>query len=422
MESPCDYKIALNYRAISQRRIRDAILDADTSGAMIGAMNHELGQGTGPLKGVKVVEIAGIGPAPHACMILADLGADVIRIERPGGDPLGGGKRDVLTRGRPTVVLDLKNADGVRIVLELVEQADVLVEGMRPGTAERLGFGPADCHARNPALVYARMTGWGQDGPLSQVAGHDLNFIAITGALHGMGQDATRPHFPGNLVGDFGGGSTYLVIGVLAALLEARLSGQGQVVDAAIVDGTAHINAITSTLIGFGLASGHRASGLLGGGAPFYDIYETADGQHVSVGALEPQFYAELVRRLELDLPDRNDPANWPAIRTALTQRFKEKTQAEWSATFDGTDACVAAIVPLAEAPEHPHLKARGTFIEQGGVVQPAPAPRFSRTPPSLSLAPSAPGSHTRDALTAWGIDGVDDLLASGVAVQADAE
>ncbi len=381
-------------------------------------MTYELGRGTGPLKGVKVVEIAGIGPGPHACMILADLGADVIRIERPGGDPLGGGRHDVLTRGRPSVALDLKNEAAADVVLDLVAQADVLVEGMRPGTAERLGFGPADCHARNPTLVYGRMTGWGQEGPWSRAAGHDMNYIAITGALHGLGQDPDRPHFPSNLLGDFGGGSTYLVIGVLAALLEARLSGEGQVVDAAIVDGTAHLNAMTAAFIGAGSFTEERAANLLDGGTPYYDIYETADGEHMSVGALEPQFYAELVRRLELDLPDRNDLANLPAIRAALTTRFKDKTQAEWSAIFDGSDACVAAIVPLADAPRHPHLEARSTFVEQDGVVQPAPAPRFSRTPSSLSMSPGGPGARTREALTAWGIDGVDALIDSGVAVQ----
>ncbi|HXH80621.1 CaiB/BaiF CoA-transferase family protein [Nocardioides sp.] len=382
-------------------------------------MSYQLGRGTGPLRGVKVVEIAGIGPGPHACMILADLGADVIRIDRPGGQPFDSGTRDVLTRGRPSVAMDLKQPAAVAVVLDLVARADVLVEGMRPGAAERLGLGPEQCHERNPALVYGRMTGWGQDGPWSQTAGHDMNYIAITGALHGLGQDSARPHFPGNLLGDFGGGSTYLVIGVLAALLEARLSGQGQVVDAAIVDGTAHLNAISSTFAALGLASDRRASGLLDGGAPYYELYETADGEHMSVAALEPQFYAELVRRLELDLPDRDDPANFPAIRVALSARFKEKTQAEWSAVFEGTDACVAGVVSLTQAPTHPHLAARGTFVEQEGVVQPAPAPRFSRTPSTLSMAPGGPGAQTREALTVWGIEDVDALIHSGAAVQA---
>jgi alpha-methylacyl-CoA racemase len=381
-------------------------------------MSAELGQGTGPLRGVKVVEVAGIGPGPHACMILADLGADVIRVERPGGSMFGGGARDVLTRSRPSVAMDLKHPDAVATVLDLVEQADVLVEGMRPGATERLGLGPEDCWARNPRLVYGRMTGWGQDGPLAHAAGHDMNYVAITGALHGLGQDPDRPHFPSNLLGDFGGGSTYLVIGVLAALLEARVSGQGQVVDAAIVDGTAHLNAMQSTLLATGLASERRRSGLLDGGAPFYDVYETADGKHLSVGALEPQFYDELVRLLELDLPDRDDVASFPAIREALAARFKERTQAEWAELFDGTDACVAPILPPSEAARHPHLVARGTFVERDGVVQPAPAPRFSRTPPSVSTSPGGPGAQTREALTAWGITDVDALLESGAAVQ----
>lgn len=385
-------------------------------------MTYELGRGTGPLRGVKVVEIAGIGPGPHACMILADLGADVIRVERPGGDLLGAGRHDVLTRGRPSVALDLKHPDAVATVLDLVEQADVLVEGMRPGAMERLGLGPAECQARNPRLVYGRMTGWGQDGPWSRAAGHDLNYVAVTGALHSAGQDPARPHFPSNLLGDFGGGSTYLVIGVLAALLEARTSGQGQVVDAAIVDGTAHLNAMASTFAALGLDTGRRRSGLLDGGTPYYDLYETADGLHMSVGPLEPQFYAEMVRLLDLDLPDRNDPAQLPAIRDALTARFKERTQAEWSEVFAGTDACVAPVVPLADAPRHPHLAARGTFVTHDGITQPAPAPRFSRTPASLGLAPGGPGAHTRDALAAWGIEDVDALIAGGAATQAGAE
>ncbi len=382
-------------------------------------MSYQLGQGTGPLKGVRVVEIAGIGPGPHACMILADLGADVIRIDRPGGGMFGSGKHDVLTRGRPSVALDLKKPEAVATVLGLVESADVLIEGMRPGAIERLGLGPDDCWTRNQALVYGRMTGWGQDGPWSQAAGHDMNYIAITGALHGLGQDESRPHFPGNLLGDFGGGSTYLVIGVLAALLEARLSGRGQVVDAAIVDGTAHLNAMSATFAALGMASDRRASGLLDGGTPYYDIYETADGKHMSVGALEPQFYDELVRRLELRLPDRNDPQNFPEMRRLLTKRFAEKTQAEWSAIFDGTDACVAAIIPLSEAYAHPHLAARKTFVESDGITQPAPAPRFSRTVSTITMPPGGPGAHTRDALTAWGVAGVDALIDGGVAVQA---
>ncbi len=382
-------------------------------------MTYELGQGTGPLRGVKVVEVAGIGPGPHACMILADLGADVIRIDRPGGAMFGMGDKDLLNRGRPSVALDLKHPAAVETALRLVAHADVLVEGLRPGTLERLGLGPEECHARNPALVYGRMTGWGQDGPWSHVAGHDMNYIATTGALHGLGQDRDRPHFPGNLLGDFGGGSTYLVIGILAALLEARTSGAGQVVDAAIVDGTAHLNAMAWTFAALGVATGERRAGLLDGGTPWYDLYETADGQHMSVAALEPQFWAALVERIGVELPDRDDPANHATIRGALVRRFKERTQAEWSEVFDGTDACVAAVVRLADAPQHPHLAARGTYVERDGVTQPAPAPRFSRTAATLGGTPPSPGEQTREALTAWGIDDVDALLAAGAATQA---
>ena len=383
-------------------------------------MDYALGQGTGPLRGVRVVEIAGIGPGPHACMILADLGADVIRIERPTGGTFPTTETNVLNRGRPSVALDLKDPAAAGVVLDLVERADVLVEGLRPGAIERLGLGPDECLARNPRLVYGRMTGWGQDGPLAQTAGHDLNYIAVTGALFGLGQDRDRPHFPSNLVGDFGGGSTYLVIGVLAALLEARLSGRGQVVDAAIVDGTAHLNAMAIGLTSLGLQGERRASGLLDGGMPFYDVYETSDGRHLSVAALEPQFYDELVRLLGVDVPDRDDPANHPALRETFTRRFKERTQAEWVATFAGTDACVAEIVPLSEAADHPHLAARGTFVESDGLTQPAPAPRFSRTHAGLGLPPPrAAGAHTREALAAWGIDDIDELLEQGTAVQA---
>jgi alpha-methylacyl-CoA racemase len=385
-------------------------------------MSYELGQGTGPLRGLKVVEIAGIGPGPHACMILADLGADVIRVERPGGQLLAGGPHNLLNRGRPSVALDLKSPAAVRTVLDLVERADVLVEGMRPGVAERLGLGPDQARARNPRLVYGRMTGWGQEGPLAHTAGHDLNYIAITGTLHGLGQDTARPHFPTNLVGDFGGGSTYLVIGILAALLEARTSGEGQVVDAAIVDGTAHLNAMTSAFLAAGTFREERAANLLDGGAPYYDLYETSDGRHMSVGALEPQFYDVFVERLGIRdrAPDRYDPASTESLRALITETFLTRTMAEWTEVFDGTDACVAPVVKLSEAPGHPHIEARGVFVERDGVVQPQPAPRFSRTRATLTSPPSAtPGSETREALAAWGIAEVDALLESGAAVQA---
>ena len=340
-------------------------------------MSIELGRGTGPLKGVKVVEIAGIGPGPHACMILADLGADVVRIERPGGQLLTGGPHDLLNRGRPSVALDLKQPEAVATVLELVEGADVLVEGMRPGVLERLGLGPEQCHERNPALVYGRMTGWGQSGPLATAAGHDMNYIAITGALYGLGQDKTRPHFPSNLVGDFGGGSTYLVIGVLAALLESKVSGRGQVVDAAIVDGTAHLNAMGAAFLASGTFSEERAANLLDGGAPFYDVYETADRRHLSVGALEPQFFAELVRLLDIEgtCPGQLEIERYDEMRALLTHTFAQRTQAEWVELFEGTDACVAGIVPLSEAVHHPHLAARGTFVREGRPAAAAAGP-----------------------------------------------
>ena len=391
---------------------------------MIARMAYALGQGTGPLRGIKVVEIAGIGPGPHAATLLADLGADVIRVERPGG-PVSPGTRetDLLTRGRPSVALDLKRPGAVEAVLALVGGADVLLEGMRPGAMERLGLGPDDCLARNPRLVYGRMTGWGQDGPLAHTAGHDLNYVSLAGALHGLGQDPDRPHFPTNLLGDFGGGSTYLVIGVLAALLESRTSGRGQVVDAAIVDGTAHLSAMFAGMLASGFARERRAANLLDGAAPYYDVYETSDGKHVSVGALEPQFYAVLVERLGIaDLPDRDDPAHWPVLREAFTKRFAERTQAEWWEVFEGTDACVAPVLPLTEAAQHPHLAARATYVDRDGVLQPAPAPRFSRTEPTLTTGPSVPGGSTREALTAWGVPDVDALLGSGAAVQAQGE
>ena len=384
-------------------------------------MAYALGQGTGPLRGLRVVELAGIGPGPHAAMLLADLGADVIRLERPGGAGSASPRAtDLLSRGRPSVAMDLKKPDAVEAVLALVEVADVLIEGMRPGAVERLGLGPEDCLARNPGLVYARMTGWGQDGPLAHTAGHDLNYISVAGALHGLGQVPEQPQFPTNLLGDFGGGSTYLVIGVLAALLEARTSGHGQVVDAAIVDGTAHLSAMYASMLAGGTVHERRAAGVIDGGAPFYGVYETADGRHMAVGALEPQFYAELLARLDLvDAPDRDDPAQWPALRDALADRFGERTQAEWVAVFAGSDACCTPVLPLSEAAAHPHLATRETYVDHGGVLQPAPAPRFSRTPATLTTGPTAPGGQTREALTAWGIENVEALISSGAAVQA---
>jgi alpha-methylacyl-CoA racemase len=383
-------------------------------------MAYALGQGTGPLRGIRVVELAGIGPGPHAATLLADLGADVVRVERPGGAGSASPREtDLLTRGRPSVAMDLKRPGAVEAVLALVERADVLIEGMRPGAAERLGLGPDDCLTRNAGLVYARMTGWGQGGPLAHTAGHDLNYISLAGALHGLGQVPERPQFPTNLLGDFGGGSTYLVIGVLAALLEARASGRGQVVDAAILDGTAHLSAMFASMLAGGSVRERRASGLLDGGAPFYDVYETADGRHMAVGALEPQFYAVLLERLDLhDAPDRNDRTQWPALRRVLAARFRERTQAEWAEAFEGSDACCTPVLTLSEAAAHPQLAARETYVDRGGVLQPAPAPRFSRTPATLTTGPTVPGGQTREALTAWGVENVAALIATGAAVQ----
>ncbi len=386
-------------------------------------MTIELGQGTGPLKGVKVVEIAGIGPGPHACMILADLGADVIRVERPGGQALaGGGAHMLLNRGRPSVALDLKKPEAVATVLELVADADVLVEGMRPGVAERLGFGPDECLAANPKLVYGRMTGWGQDGPFAQAAGHDMNYIAITGALHGLGQDPSRPHFPTNLVGDFGGGSTYLVIGILAALLEAKLSGQGQVVDAAIVDGTAHLNAMTAAFLASGGFKEQRAVNLLDGGVPYYDIYETSDGKHMSVGALEPQFYDAFVQLLGIadTAPDRYDAEQADALRALITETFKQRTQAEWVRGLRGHRRL--------RRRDHPADRGRRAPAHQGA-RHPGPArrdhPARARAPvlphrarPSAAR-PRAPATAPATRSPRGASSNVDALIESGAAVQA---
>jgi alpha-methylacyl-CoA racemase len=369
-----------------------------------------LGEGTGPLRGVRVVEIAGIGPGPHAATILADLGADVIRVERPGGATSAGPREtDLLTRGRPSVALDLKHPDAVTTVLRLVDTADVLLEGMRPGAAERLGLGPQDALARNPRLVYGRMTGWGQDGPLAHTAGHDIDYLAVTGVLHAIGRAGGPPQIPLNILGDFAGGAMFLVAGVLAALWEAQRTGRGQVVDAAIVDGTAMLAALQYALKAAGRWFDERGTNLLDGGAPYYDVYRTADGQYVAVGALEPRFFAELVRGLgldtEADLPQQLDPARTLELRQRLAERFASRTREEWEAVFAGSDACVAPVLSFGEAPHHPHLAARGTYVEREGVTQPAPAPRFSRTVTALGRPPAAPGQEAAAALRDWGVD-----------------
>jgi alpha-methylacyl-CoA racemase len=382
----------------------------------------------GPLHGIRVVELAGLGPAPFGCMVLADLGADVVRVDRPGeaggagatasragqdsqgqdsqgGPPASG--RDPLGRGRRSVRLDLKDPAGVDILLRLAGRADVLVEGFRPGVAERLGFGPTVCLARNPRLVYARMTGWGQEGPLAGAAGHDIDYIAVAGTLYPIGRAGDRPVPPLNLLGDFGGGGMLLAVGVLAALAERERSGQGQVVDAAMVDGAALLATFLYGLRAAGAWQDQRGSNLLDGGAPFYDTYTTADGRHVAVGALEPKFYAELLDRLGLagaGLPGQYDRSGWPALRAAFTAAFASRTQAEWVQVFAGSDACVAPVLSPAQAPDHPHNAARGTFVEVAGVAQPGPAPRFSRTPCAPPSPPPRPGEHTTGVLTELGL------------------
>ncbi|MCD9199302.1 CaiB/BaiF CoA transferase family protein [Aeromicrobium wangtongii] len=378
---------------------------------------------SGPLHGVRVIELVGIGPGPFAAMLLADLGADVIRVDRPGGNALqlGPADKDILGRGRPSVALNLKDPRGAATVLDLVESADILIEGLRPGVTERLGLGPEDCHARNPRLVYGRMTGWGQDGPLAQSAGHDINYISIAGALGAIGRAGGPPQVPLNLVGDFAGGSMYLVTGVLAALTHARATGEGQVVDAAITDGTAHLMSMIVALQQSGSWSEQRGTNMLDTGTPFYDVFETSDGQWMSVGPLEPQFFAALIEGLGLtDAPGQFEFARWDELRALLTTTFAGRTRAEWEQVFEGTDACVAPVLSLTEAYAHPHNVARGTFVERDGLTQPAPAPRFSATPATLTTPPQRAGASTTEALTAWGIADVDQLIADGIAVQAD--
>ena len=369
---------------------------------------------SGPLSGIRIVEIAGIGPGPFAAMLLADLGAEVLRVDRAQAVAPGAANADdtrphwdLLNRGRRSIGVDLKNPDGVETVLRLVEQADALIEGFRPGVAERLGIGPDDCWARNPKLVYGRMTGWGQDGPYAQAAGHDINYIALAGALHPIGRAGEAPVPPLNLVGDFGGGGMFLALGVLAALLEAKTSDQGQVVDAAMVDGAAVLTTMFHAFRQIGMWTEERGTNLLDTGAHFYDVYECADGEHVSIGSIEPQFYAELRRLAGLEDAEWNaqmDKSQWPDLKEKLADVFKQKTRAEWCEIMEHTDVCFAPVLSLSEAPEHPHNKARQTFVDVAGAVQPAPAPRFSRTPGAIARPPAQPGQHTDEALVDWGI------------------
>jgi alpha-methylacyl-CoA racemase len=369
---------------------------------------------SGPLRGIRVVEMAGIGPGPFCAMLLADLGADVVRVDRIDSRDRGVDfppRFDLLNRNKRSVALDLKSEAGRAAALRLVARAEILIEGFRPGVMERLGLGPEACRAVNPRLVFGRMTGWGQEGPLAGAAGHDLNYIALAGALDAIGRPGERPTIPLNLVGDFGGGALYLAMGVLAALIEARLSGQGQVVDASIVDGTASLMTMLLAMRQMGAWPGGRGENLLDGGAPFYDCYETRDGRHIAVAALESRFYAELLDRLGLKdaaLPHRHDRGGWSALRERFAEIFRTRTRDEWCRILEGTDACFAPVLGLDECAAHPHNLARGVFVTVEGVVNPAPAPRFSRTPGRLGRPPPAPGADTLAALADWGFSPAD--------------
>ena len=376
----------------------------------------------GPLVGVRVVEIAGIGPGPFCAMMLADMGADVIRVDRVssvrGGDP-SAPPADVLNRGRRSIGIDLKSDAGVETALKLADRADALVEGFRPGVAERLGIGPDECLARNPRLVYGRMTGWGQDGPYAQSAGHDINYISLAGALESMGRRGEAPVPPLNLVGDFGGGGMLLAFGLVCGIVEARASGQGQVVDAAMVDGAATLMTFFHGYRAMGIWNDERGTNLLDTGAHFYDVYQTSDGGFISLGSIEPQFYMELRERLELDGDEWDDQmsrSGWPALKEKLAAIVATKTRDEWCEILEGTDVCFAPVLSMAEAPSHPHNVARGTFTEIAGVVQPRPAPRFSRSDSSIERPPPHAGQHTDEILAEIGLDAdaIEEMRESG--------
>jgi len=360
----------------------------------------------GPLKGIRIVELAGIGPGPHCSMMLADMGAEVIRIDRPGPSTRGEAKYDPTLRSRRSIALDLKKPEAVETALRLIDQADALVEGFRPGVMERLGLGPEVCLARNPRLVFGRMTGWGQEGPLAQTAGHDINYIALTGVLGSVGQADQRPLPPLNMVGDFGGGALYMVVGILAGLLEARVSGKGQVVDCAMVDGASNLMASIYGRFASGFWVDRREANLSDGGAYFYTTYETKDGKYVSIGSIEPQFYALLLKHTGVEpvgLPAQFDREKWPEMTQKFAAIFKTKTRDEWTKIMEGTDICFAPVLSLAEAPHHPANKARNVFVEVDGVLQPAPAPRFERTPAEISASSCSPGEHSEAILSDWG-------------------
>jgi len=360
----------------------------------------------GPLQGLRVVELASIGPGPHAAMILGDLGADVVRIERPG--KLGGTPRsasDATLRNRRSVAADLKTDDGRELVLRLVAKADVLIEGLRPGVTERLGLGPEDCAKHNERLVYARMTGWGQSGPRRLQAGHDINYISLNGLLHAIGRAGERPVPPLNLTGDFGGGSMFLLVGILAALWERQTSGKGQVVDAAMIDGSSVLIQMMWSMRANGIWSDERGVNMLDGGAPYYDTYTCADGRYIAVGAIEPQFYAELLNGLGLDsadLPDQNDVSRWPELRARLAEVIAAKDRDHWAKVFADTDACVTPVLAFGEVDTDPHITERDTFYRDGDHLQPMPAPRFSRSEPSAPKPPGVPGADTEAVLRDW--------------------
>jgi len=381
----------------------------------------------GPLHGLKIIEMAGIGPGPMCAMLLADLGAEVIRIDRPVAANLGlprAAGSDLLTRGRRSVAIDLKSAEGIDIVLRMIERADALLEGFRPGVMERLGLGPSVCHRINPRLVYGRMTGWGQDGPLASAAGHDINYIALTGALHAIGREGQAPLHPLNLVGDFGGGALYLAFGILAGIIESRASGSGQVVDCAMTDGAASLMTMFYGMLADGRWREERGTNAIDTGSHFYNVYETKDGKYVSIGSIEPKFYTELIERLGLsgeDLPAQHEATSWPVMKDRFQSVFRTKTRDEWCDVMEGSDVCFAPVLSLEESMRHPHNVARGTFVEMDGITQPGPAPRFSRTPGKLDRPPSIPGQHSEEVLRDWGFDmaEITALTASGIVVQA---
>ena len=383
----------------------------------------------GPLSGYRIIELAGIGPGPFAAMMLADMGAEVIRVERAAAvrSPAPDTPHfDVLLRGRRNIAIDLKHPDGVATLLDLAASADALIEGFRPGVMERLGLGPEEFRARNPRLVFGRMTGWGQSGPYANSAGHDINYISLAGALAHFGRDGQAPVPPLNMVGDFGGGGMFLAFGVVCALLEAQRSGNGQVVDAAMVDGAATLMSMFWAVKAIGLFDeNRRGANLLDTGAHFYDVYRCADGTYVSVGSIEPQFYAELLRLTGLEgdseFSQQMDKSVWPRLKVRLAERFATKTRDEWCSLMEGTDVCFAPVLTMSEAAQHPHNVERATFVESAGTTQPAPAPRYSRTPGEIGLAPAHPGQHTAEILRDWGFDAarIEALLANHAVIAA---